>query len=223
MRTAGFSNFQGSIRLSGAVLVLANVIPLIGVIVWGWSVFEIVLLYWSENIIIGAFHFVKMALVQEPVQLGKYPNFFSRHGGKFFFLPFFVFHYGIFCLVHGVFVFTLLGNREGYGPVDAFSLLTTGSLSIAFWGLVASHAFSFFANFLGRGLYKMGKKGASFEEPYGRIIVLHIAIVLGAFVTMALNSPVFLLVILVVGKVILDFKFHVKTNLAKVKQVEPED
>jgi len=193
-------------------LLLANVIPLIGVIFWNWSVFEIVLLYWSENLIIGAIHFVKMAIVQTPKEIDGETVFISDIAGKAFILPFFVVHYGIFCLVHGVFVFVLLGNKAGYGPIDAFQLLTVGHLCIAFWGLVLSHIISFFANFIGKKFYKKGKKGASFEDPYGRIVVLHLAIVLGAFVTMTLNSPVFLLIILIIGKSVLDLKFHIKAN-----------
>ena len=44
--------------------------------------------------------------------------------------------------------------------------------------------------------------------PYGRIVVLHLAIIFGAFATMALGSPVYLLAILIVGKIMLDLKFH---------------
>jgi len=36
-----------------AALVLVNVIPLFGVVFFGWSLFEVVVLYWVENLIIG--------------------------------------------------------------------------------------------------------------------------------------------------------------------------
>ena len=48
--------------------------------------------------------------------------------------------------------------------------------------------------------------------PYGRIVVLHLAIIFGAFATMLLGSPVFLLVILVLGKIILDLKMHFRAH-----------
>jgi hypothetical protein len=48
--------------------------------------------------------------------------------------------------------------------------------------------------------------------PYGRIVVLHIAILFGGMATLALGSPVFLLVLLIVGKVFLDLKFHQRSH-----------
>ena len=48
--------------------------------------------------------------------------------------------------------------------------------------------------------------------PYGRIVVLHIAILFGAFAIMALGSPLFLLVLLIVGKIALDLKLHRRSH-----------
>ena len=45
-------------------------------------------------------------------------------------------------------------------------------------------------------------------RPYGRIIVLHITIILGAFLTMALGDPLWLLVVLVVLKSLVDLAMH---------------
>jgi hypothetical protein len=45
---------------SGIVLVVMNLIPLVGVVFFGWSGFNIVFLYWSENVIIGFFNVLKM-------------------------------------------------------------------------------------------------------------------------------------------------------------------
>ena len=42
-------------RLSVPILVMANLVPLAGVLLWGWDVFLILLLFWGENVIIGIF------------------------------------------------------------------------------------------------------------------------------------------------------------------------
>jgi hypothetical protein len=44
------------------------------------------------------------------------------------------------------------------------------------------------------------------------MIALHMAIVFGAFAVVALGQPVVLLVILVVGKTIVDWKLHVRSH-----------
>ena len=43
-------------------LVAANAIPLYGVAFAGWDAFSIVLLYWAENLIIGFYNVLKMAI-----------------------------------------------------------------------------------------------------------------------------------------------------------------
>ena len=53
---------------SALVLVAANLVPLAGVLFFGWSVFSTLLLFWVENVIVGAFNVLRM-LVAQP-QLG---------------------------------------------------------------------------------------------------------------------------------------------------------
>ena len=237
---------------SGMLLVAANLIPLAGVLVWDWSVFHVVVVYWLENVIIGVVNIFKMITCSpDPKQIdlkGKLMRRLSEkqeqiddeearkafeftqklesnkvklaaihHASKLFFIPFFTFHYGFFCLVHGVFIFALLGKDEliGEGMPSLFDelgdlvklALEAGGLWAAL-GLVVSHLFSFFANYLGKSEYRRTVAPLLMVAPYGRIVVLHLAIIFGAFATMALGSPVYLLVILIVGKIMLDLKFH---------------
>jgi len=189
-------------RLSAVFLVLANLIPLIGALAWDWSILEIVAVYWAENLVIGLFTICRLFTVAVPgTEKGSIP-------AKIAVSAFFTVHYGMFCLVHGVFVFSLLGNSRGFAaPSDAFALFA-GPLKWAILALVVSHGFSFFANYLGRGENLATTVPEQMGAPYPRIIVLHLAIIFGAFAVQALGSPVFLLAILVVGKTLLDLKLH---------------
>lgn len=244
---------------SSILLVAANLVPLVGVLMWDWSVFHVVVVYWLENVIIGVINLLKMITCSpDPEQIdlkGKLKQRMSEkqgeiseeemrqafefthkleankakfsmlhHASKLFFIPFFTFHYGLFCLVHGVFVFALLGKNElggdfvmsGGSSFDEFGdlvklALEWGGLWAAL-GLVVSHLFSFFVNYIGKGEYRKTAVPLLMAAPYGRIVVLHLAIIFGAFATMALGSPVFLLVILIVGKIMLDLKFHQRAH-----------
>jgi hypothetical protein len=42
----------GPAALAAALLVAANALPLLGVLLWGWSLFEIVALHWFENVVL---------------------------------------------------------------------------------------------------------------------------------------------------------------------------
>ena len=216
-------------------LIAANLIPVIGVLLWGWSVFEIVSLYWFENVVIGAVNILKLAAAcgEEPDHANLPKNLRAvatmgivRHGAKLFMIPFFTFHYGMFCFVHGIFVFVLLGGKGGgFMSGNPFSggLRMIGGVfeSGGAWfvlAIIASHLFSFLWNFLGKGEFRRASPRQVMAAPYGRIVVLHIAIILGAFVIAALGSPVYLLLILITGKILLDAKLHLRSH-AKLNQV----
>jgi hypothetical protein len=156
----------------------------------------------------------------------------AHHAAKLFFVPFFTFHYGMFCFVHGVFVFALLGEGgfmgggggTGLEPFDVWNsslkALQEQHLVWAVLALAGSHLWSFFTNYLGKGEYRRMTLPMLMIQPYGRIVVLHLAIILGAFATIALGSPVLVLLILIVGKSILDLKLHLRERKKNASQSE---
>ena len=50
------------LRLSAVALVLANLVPLAGVLLWQWSISSILILYWFENVVIGVINVLRMLL-----------------------------------------------------------------------------------------------------------------------------------------------------------------
>lgn len=50
-----------SLRPSAIVLVLANLLPLGGALALDWQVFDVLLLYWTENVVIGVITVLRMA------------------------------------------------------------------------------------------------------------------------------------------------------------------
>ncbi len=228
-------------------MLTANLLPLAGVLFLGWRAFDVVFLYWLENVVIGAINVLKMATCSNDVRSserwlqqltetrqGKRPSTLTDEaqdeafhlneglgalGTKLFFIPFFTVHYGLFCLVHGVFVCVLLGGVGPFGggmnPFDAaFEALGRVGILVAVAALVVSHLVSYFTNYLGRGEYRRLTPPDLMAQPYGRIVVLHIAIVFGAFLVVAFGSPVWLLVLLVAGKTWYDLKLHLTTHRA---------
>jgi hypothetical protein len=234
----GFSDY----KTSALVLIAANALPLFGVLFLGWDTFSIVLLYWTENVIIGGINVLKMIVCNpDPSaidwsQLGNVDQRelnelkskltgstahvrLANHGMKLLLIPFFIIHYGLFCVVHGVFVFVLFGHESfgGFGPFGALNGITQVFSEERMWwcviALAASHLCSFFVNFLGRGEFRRTAVPLLMIQPYARIIVLHFAILLGGFVSMALGSNAGVLMILIIGKTMLDLSLHLRERM----------
>lgn len=192
------------------VLVAANLVPLYGVLALGWEVFPVVVLFWMENVVIGALNALRI-LIAAPGAAAWFPKLFL--GG------FFCIHYGLFTAVHGLFVFALFGG-EPYrerpdGLWDDLALrrvLAEYTLWPALAALAASHAFSFLYNYLGRGEFRSASPAALMLAPYGRVVVLHVTLLVGGLLIQALRSPLWALVLLIALKTALDLRAHVREH-----------
>ena len=195
--------------VSAWVLVLANLVPLAGVLLWGWDAFALVALFWMENVVIGVFFILRM--------LSLDPRDPALWLGKLFMVPFFCVHYGMFTAIHGAFVFGMLGGKryevQGLSPLEpAARAAADYGLWLPLAALVASHLFSFLWNYLYRGEFRRAQLAALMTQPYLRVVVLHIAIILGGFAAVMLGSPLWALVVLLAMKIGLDLKAHVKEH-----------
>lgn len=224
----------GGTLLSVAALVAVNLVPLIGVVFWGWSLMMILVLYWLESGIVGAINVLKIARAQgggaEPpiavsgnrvtIRLTGIASTMSR--GPL--IGFFVLHYGIFWVVHGVFVFLMplfagLSNPVidpaapgfGFAPMD-FGPLPLDGLVLATVLLAASHVVSYVTNYVGRGEYLRATPAGQMLSVYGRVVVLHLTIILGALVIGAFGTPIAALVLLVGLKTLIDVGLHLREH-----------
>jgi len=190
---------------SAVFLLLANAAPLAGVLLHHWTVFAVVLLYWCENVIVGGFNVLRMLVAKPQESLAWL--------GKAFLIPFFCAHYGMFTFVHGVLVFALFGGtraHSGFGlsvPVVLTTLREQG-LVWAVVALIVSHAFSFFHNYVAGGEYLRISLQQLMAQPYARVVVLHVAVLFGGWVILALGSPIGALIILIALKTSLDLRAH---------------
>jgi hypothetical protein len=200
------------------VLVLVNLLPLAGVLLLDWDVAALMVLYWSENLVLGFYTLLKMLVVSPLGALGM---------GTFFAI-----HYGGFCAVHGLFVASILLDA-GIDPMPdepwplflVFPQLLVNVVRqvleyappewlFAFAALYVSHGVSFVVNFLfGRERDELSLKQLM-SAPYGRIVLLHIAILLGGFAVMSLGQPVAMLAVLVLLKLGLDVGLHLREHRA---------
>ena len=199
----------------GAViaLIVANVIPLIGVLLLGWSVWNILVIYWLENGVVGVLNVLKMSIATGTATSPS-PRFLingrpASAMSNSALIPFFVMHYGIFWVVHGIFVLTLptfmsLSAGTG-GPGMGLDL---GYILLAAIPLAISHGLSFWWNFLRGGEYRRVTPAGLLFAPYRRLMALHLTIVFGALAVSLTGAPVAAVAILVGIKTLLDLGLH---------------
>jgi len=206
-------------------LVAANLLPIYGVVAFGWDAFHIVLLYWAENLVIGFYNVLKIACarVEPPI----------ANAGKLFLIPFFIVHYGGFAAVHGMFIFLLLSKGDASRAMDVgshpwpcflvFVQLLLGvirhcwdvipaDMKYAIGALFLSHGVSFVYNYIIGGEYVTAKPRDLMGQPYSRVVVMHIAVLAGAFISAALGSPAGVLVVLVGLKTVMDVRYHLREH-----------
>lgn len=175
---------------SGLVI---DLIPIFAVLNWGWDAAPLVMLYWLENLIIGAVTLARM------VWAGFATGGFAGLLGVTFLGAFFTVHYGMFCAVHGVFLFSFLSDAGGLGgaPASPFDLggmiggaIDSGrGMRLILALIIGWQIYRLFEEFNKDADFKNMSPQKVMFAPYGRIVVLHIGIFAGAFGVILLGEP----------------------------------
>lgn len=214
-------------RPSSLVLIFANLIPLAGVLLLQWDVLAILILYWTESVVIGVINVFRMITCQSDSVFDGLLPLLSRKSVpaelsaslpnipitpfKYFLIPFFVLHYGAFCFGHLAAVIGLFSDSGlSLGATVSLAEFWQPSFWVAVAAIAGSHLFSFFNNYIGKDERKRANLFLLMHRPYGRIIAMHITIVLGAGFVMWLDSPLPMLLLLICAKIVLDLQLHAR-------------
>ena len=194
------------IALSLAVLLIANLLPLVGVALWGWKLFDLIVIYWLETLVIGGLGIVQMALTT---------GWFAL-----FVVPFFIVHFGGFMAGHFVFMNLMFGDRNGGSfstiPARLHGMIVAEGLWVALIGLAISHGLGFLFAFLLPWLRRRWQRRPLREEadagsagnvmfgPYRRVMIMHVSILFGAFLVSVFGNNFAFLALLVTLKTLSD-------------------
>ncbi len=207
-------DWYGEDRLPLQALIIANLIPLLGVLFFGWDAMSLLLLYWMENLVVGGYTLIRM------LHAGGLKALFPA--------AFFTFHYSFFCAGHGFIIvgISTVGTDFDHAAFDfddgpfPFGMLwnlliltaqiSPGLLTLPLLAFIASHGISTFVNHFVRKEDAGRQVEDIMFDPYRRIVALHIAILLGSFAVVGTGggSAVPALLILVVMKITIDLQQH---------------
>jgi len=185
------------------VLVGLNLMPLAGVLVEGWRVSDLILLYWAENVLIGLYQVLR---IRAAASMEDKPTTI------FMFLG----HYGLFCALQGGFIAdAILGQGPGAGGVLGAVWASLGDISsaMAVLALAASHGYSYVRNYLGRREFEHVDAVALMVGPYKRILVTQIFLMAGGYLLLKTGAGAPATILFVTVKVAFDAWFHRQTHL----------
>jgi len=103
--------FARGARVLAALLFAAfNLLPLYGIRAWGWDAFQVLILFWSETVVLAGWTMVRLALVP-PARLGEMTvNGRPVHATRPMIVGFFSLHAGVFIAVHLLFLCLLFSG-----------------------------------------------------------------------------------------------------------------
>jgi hypothetical protein len=182
-------------------LVIANSVPIIGVLVLGWDLRSIMFVYWLETAVVVFYSELKIVIVGGPFTL--------------VWLPVHLAMFGAFMSVHLTMILPLGPTPHGGGM---FPPAVIGDLLKRTWGagvsLFVSHGISFVVDFLGNGEYKRTTVNAEVAAPWKRIFIMHVTTIVGAWSVMLFAAPVGAIVALSLLKIAVDAHGHVGERAA---------
>jgi hypothetical protein len=211
-----------------AVLLVANAIPVLGVLFFGWSLLMLLILYWLENGIVGFWSVGKIAFAAAPE--GEGPDGLpapQTTSHSVFVVMFFCFHYGGFWIMHGLAIVVIIAIAglanlfrtlavNDAAPlsslVSSLGTIEVGPLLFAAAVMFVSHGVSFVWNYILGGEYLKTTPDKQMLAPYGRVVVLHLTVLLGGALALALGSPLGVLIVLALGKAVLDLALYAREH-----------
>jgi hypothetical protein len=211
-----------------AILLVSNVIPLVGVLYWGWDIFVLLMLYWMETVVIAFWTLLRILIAGDFAG-----SFLGEVIARVFMFAFFLVHSGGFMLGHFIFLWAFFG-KEWLDQIPVSNSLSTLPLE-AFWdkmvianGLLIPLAVSFvargvaFASEMSR--VSLWKRLVSEESPggksagglvgglYVRIVIMHFVVIVGAILAQRFGA-IAPLVLLIAVKTIVDIWFMIRIDL----------
>ena len=201
-------------------LIIANLIPVMGVWFLNWSAKEVFVVYCLETIIIGFFTLLKLLITG----LVRKKDVWQTQGASvtkqpfWFFMLFFLVHYGMFVAIQMGLFFAVsgIGDENGITFFNFFSKwpsLLTNEAYIMLGVFIISYGFRLTSDYILTGDYKTSSLGYLMFQPYGRIFVQQVTVILGSMFLSFGAGKTFILIFALIKiffEVFIDFDLIIK-------------
>ena len=210
--------------LGAVFLLIANAVPLVGLVVGNWSAFDVLVLYWVEFAVIGLLTLPRILLARGVGGSAVASVFFgvSEYQGpgagglaeRIGLTLWFVVLYGFLWVAHGVFLFVFPALSFGDAAwFPGVSVATFALLVPAAGAMVLSHAISFVVNYLAGGEFRWRSPMQVTFAPLPRAVILHYGVLVGGIAMVIYDTPLWSVVLLVVLKTVFDLLAHLAEHV----------
>jgi len=188
-------------------LALANLVPIYGVMKWGWQISEIIFLYGAETMIIVVFAIAKMMTAEVP----------SPEDG-----------YGIFTILANISAYSALLGCSGvyvyyllYDLFDAekhvWAFDWQSGIGLAVTGLLLSYFSMFLFGYVLNGEFKRSQANDAIGKPVFRIFATMAFAFIGGGLSKLFGQPMIALVFLCICKLLWDVLGYLLRNFGTLK------
>lgn len=197
-----------SVNLSKISLIVANLIPLVGVLIWSYDLKSIMFIYWMESLVIVLFNYFKIKKAKGGISSEQMLNgnvssvmlarYLVDHSNPKSISTLFILKYGFLFICYGLFIINVFGMPEISGNVILINIAI----------LFLSHFISYKVNFIGKEEFLKVSPSYLVSQPQGRLLVMHVTIIAMGFFLVELGQPIYALVIMIILKIIVDLISH---------------
>jgi Family of unknown function (DUF6498) len=166
-------------------LIMANLLPVIGVAFLDWSAIDAFIVYALETLIIGVITLMKIAVITLARKKDTWYNEgSSQQVSGLFFMLFFTLHFGIFAAVQTA-IFSQTANivPPGKGMLHFFFHwyeYINKDIAIMLGAIAFGHLARSFFPFVFNGEYKTISMMKVMFQPYGRIFIQQFTVIIGS-------------------------------------------
>jgi hypothetical protein len=180
-------------------LIAANLLPVYGVWVLGWNAIEVFVVYALETLILGMLTVVKLIIAS--MHGNRHDWYAGGHKSKqsgLLFIVFFIIHYGLFAAVQT----SIFSESAGINPPGSSMLYfffhwyhyINQNIALMLGGFLVSYMANSFIPFIVNREYKTTPMMKLMFQPYGRIFIQQITVILGSMVLVVGDGKVFVLI-----------------------------
>lgn len=189
-------------------IIVHNMMPVIGVLFFGFDAANIVFIYITETVIIGLLNVPKILLAQ------KNPNDTSASAppgsiaGRIFIVCFFLVHYNMFNFGQITLLLPMMSTSAD--GIEGFIryLAENEFMHYAVLSIVITHGVSLWFDYILPKVYREASPVLMMFIPYPRIFVQQFVAIFGSFLLLAFGAPVLMLILLQVLKIAVEIFTH---------------